>query len=129
MKKAQFRENTPDAMPLADVSAEGTTAGAPAPGVVPVNKLGVYDGPRRMGHVGPLASAPTASRFLKGKFAKLGKSPEDGRPAWVATATGPTSGRNAIHTPGAKHAAQLRTAKGSVTKQPTAPQTTARPKR
>lgn len=127
MKKAQFRENTPDTLPLADVSAAGTTAGAPAPGAVPPGKLGVYDGPRRMGHVGPLASAPTASRFLKGAPAKLGKSPEDGRPAWLAT--GPTSGRNAIHTPGAKHAAQLRTAKGSVTRNPTKPQTTARPKR
>jgi hypothetical protein len=126
MKKNQFRTSGHDLMPLADVSATGTTAGAPAPGAVPDGRLGVYDSTgQRVGYMGSKAGAPTASRFLKGARAKLGKV--DGKDAWVAT--GPTSGRNSIRTPGAKHAAQLRTAKGSVTKHPSKPQTTARPKR
>jgi len=123
MKKGQFRENTPDVMPLADVSAAGTTAGAPAPGAVPPGKLGVFNtSGQRVGHMGPKAGAPTASRFLKGAPAKLSKV--DGADAWVATK------QTQSHSPlPAKRAAQLRTAKGSVTRNPTKPQTSARPKR
>jgi hypothetical protein len=79
MKK--FRTDNRDSnLTLADVSAQGTTAGAPS---IPVNKIGVYDSAGRMrGMVGLSATSATASRFHGRLGSKLGT--KNGRPAWLA---------------------------------------------
>jgi len=88
-KAHKYRTDGRDTMPLADVSAAGTTEGAPANAIAP-NKIGVYHQGQHVGTMGLKAGEPTARRFLPpGHGAKLGKV--DGRPAWVSTA--PTSGR------------------------------------
>lgn len=53
-------------------------------GKIPDGKLGCYDAKGRLrGHVGPLASSITASRFTQTLGMTLGKGP-DGKPAWLA---------------------------------------------
>lgn len=57
----------------------------PKPGIVDKHHIPIFDHKDRMrGHVGPLATAATVSRFIGQHGAKLGK--KDGRTAWL----GPT---------------------------------------
>jgi hypothetical protein len=93
------------------------------PGQLPEGKLGVYDHKQNLrGHVGPLATAATASRFGVHN-AKLGKV--DGRDAWVGEKPNLNARPgNGVHhkrtvvdsTSRTKRAAQLAQAKGSVGK-------------
>jgi hypothetical protein len=107
--RSKFRTNTPDA------PAPFKPTKVIRPGVIPPNRLGVYDGQGRLrGQVGPKATASTAARFHGQLGSKLGKGP-DGKQAWLApNAAADTSSTNAAAK--AKLAASLRTAKGSVSK-------------
>ena len=92
------------------------------PDTLPPNKLGVFDHRgQRVGVMGRAAGLPTAARFLGHNNARLGKV--DNRDAWIANAPRKPTGADA------RHARNLKTAKGSVTDHPSAPKTTARPKR
>jgi hypothetical protein len=110
----KFRTNTHDA------PERLPTKPADKPGALPPHRIPVIVDGQRAGHVGYKASAATVKRF-GAQRAKLGT--HEGRPAWIGI-----SGRGSIK-PDAKLAAQLRTAKGSVTKNPTRPETSSRPKR
>lgn len=115
MSKSKFRvsaNDAPERLPLT-VKATG--------GELPAHRVPVLDqhGNRR-GHVSArTGSEATALRFGV-RNAKLVK--RDG-PAWQGQ-VGPTSGRGT-----AKLATQLKQAKGSATRNPTRPETSARPKR
>src|SRR5579872_5619448 len=92
------------------------------PGTPGENKIPVYDSQlRRRGHVGHLASSATVARLTGQHGSKIQKV--DGRDAWVSPEKG-DGGR-----PDARHAQNLRSAKGSVTHSPSAPAPARRPKR
>jgi hypothetical protein len=64
------------------------------PGTVPDGKFGVYDRNENLrGHVGPKATAATASRFTNNPNMKLGK--KDGRAAWLTLADTSAEGTTA----------------------------------
>jgi hypothetical protein len=121
------------------------------PGTLDEHHIPIYDHKDRMrGHVGPLATEVTVARFTGQHGSKLGK--RDGKPAWISPPPPPKpkpkflqpGAPGASGVPGAAPGAalsqssggpkqtleiSLKQAKGSVTKNPTAPKTTARPKR
>lgn len=68
-------------IPRDDAIVPQAVKDVPAPGQIPEGRIGVYRGDTLMGHVGPKATAITASRFTKRHGAKL--TTKDGRPAWV----------------------------------------------
>lgn len=96
----------------------------PKPGELPDSRIPIFDHEgRRRGHVGRLGSESTVRRFGVDN-AKLGT--KDGRPAWIG---GKPEGSARNVRSDSKHTAQLKQAKGSVTKTPSPPVTSARPKR
>jgi hypothetical protein len=116
MSKSKFRispNDAPDRLPL---TVEPTGGALPAHRVPVIDQHG-----NRRGHVSAkTGSASTALRFGV-KNAKLVQ--RDGGAGWQGE-VGPTSGHGA-----AKLAQQRRQAKGSVTRHPTKPETSAHPKR
>lgn len=57
------------------------------PGQIPKGRLGVYDRRGNLrAHVGPGATASTASRFTQHRAMKLGTGP-DGKRAWICDKT------------------------------------------
>ena len=112
------------------------------PGVVPESRIPIYDHKDRMrGHVGPKATSVTVARFTGQHGSKLGK--RDGREAWISPPPPPpkkpradpaaavVAAKTQASAKPQEHrlAIELKQAKGSVTKTPTKPETTARPKR
>jgi hypothetical protein len=85
---SKYRTDTRDSdATLADVSAEGTTQGAPAVTIPPPGRVGVYDpAGNYRGHVGPSATSSTAARFHGVLGSKLGK--KNSKPAWLAPKRG-----------------------------------------
>lgn len=111
----KFRATGHDITPLPPKKPEAK------PGTLPENRIAVYDSQgRRRGHVGKLAGPETVARFTGQHGAKLGKI--DGRDAWISP---PPKGPSHAD---ARHAQNIRQAKGSVTSTPSAPETRARPK-
>jgi len=105
----KFRTNTPDA------PAPFKPTKQIKPGKIAPNRLGVYDSQMRLrGQVGPLATSSTAARFHGELGSKIGTGP-DGKQAWLAPKTAEPN-KQAWETARARLAANLRTAKGSVTK-------------
>lgn len=111
------------------------------PGTLHEHHIPIFDheGNHR-GHVGPKATSAVVSRFIGQHGAKLGK--KDGKTAWIGPKPPPPKPPQvdptavAVAETQAKHgpqehklAIELSQAKGSVTKTPTKPQTSARPKR
>ena len=108
-----------------------------APGTLPSHHIPIYDHNGHLrGRVGPKATSVTVARFLGWQGASLGK--KDGRDAWIGqkppkppmppkpvVAPKPTPAELQNH----KLEISLKADKGSVTKTPSAPKTTARPKR
>jgi hypothetical protein len=131
---AKFRTKGPDVLPpeRKKVVDKGVDA-------LPDNRVPIYDHKGRMrGHVGHKASSATVSRFIGLHGAKLGK--KDGRDAWLgpkppapkkpkvdptAVAVAETQAKHGPQ----EHKVSIEIAKGSVSKNPTKPQTSARPKR
>jgi hypothetical protein len=109
---SKYRTHTHDVLPQ--------TAVKPKPGL-PDGAIPIFDHQgRRRGHVsGSKASEATVRRFGV-VDAKLGT--KDGKPAWVGT----EPNKQKLDS---KHLSQVRQAKGSVSKNPSPPVTTARPKR
>jgi hypothetical protein len=108
----QFRTHTRDVAP--PIVVKKTT-----PGELPDNRIGVFDHKgRRHAHVGYKASETTASRWVRDP--KLGK--KDGRPAWLGAKPARVTSNN-------KHTAQVRQARGSISENPSAPETIARPRK
>jgi len=113
----KFRTHTRDIAPEPSVKPKAK------PGELPPNRIPVLDHKgRRRGHVGYLASESTVRRF--GIDAKLGT--KDGRPAWIGST--PEGSARTVRRDG-KHDAQVKQAQGSVSKNPSPPVTSARPKR
>ena len=112
-----------------------------APGTLPKSRIPIYDYRDRMrGHVGPLATSVTVSRFIGQHGAELGK--KNGRTAWVGPKPPqkpkPTAPAQADAAPpsGAPSAEQnhtleisLKADKGSVSGGSKKPETHARPRR
>jgi hypothetical protein len=142
-KKSEFRTTGPDVLQPVNKKPEDS------PGTLHHHHIPIYDhkGQHR-GHVGPKATAATVARFTGQHGSKLVK--RDGKDAWisppppppkpeqvdptaVAVAAQNVQGKIAIaeHQSQAKHklAIELNQAKGSVTKTPSKPKTSARPKR
>lgn len=95
---------------------------ADPPGTPPKNRIPILNQHgERKGHVGHRASEATVARFgvRNAKLTTVG-----GRPAWVGRDDFGARRQAAV-----KRLHDLRAAKGSVTKHPTKPETTARPKR
>jgi hypothetical protein len=142
-KKSEFRTTGHDVLqPKRDKPED-------APGTLHPHHIPIVDHKgRHRGHVGPKATAATVARFTGQHGAKLGK--HDGKVAWisppppppkpkeadptaVAVAAQHAKGKLAVaaHQAEAKHklTIELNQAKGSATKTPSKPETSARPKR
>jgi hypothetical protein len=135
MAKSKFRTTGPDVLQPERKKAED------APGTLHPHHIPIFDHKGRMrGHVGPKATAATVARFTGQHGSKLGK--KDGKPAWISPPPPPPKPPQVDPTAVAvaqtqakakpqshKLSIELAQAKGSVTKTPSAPKTTARPKR
>lgn len=105
-----------------DIAPLPPTALPKTPGTLPDHQIAVYDSQGRMrGRVHAGATSATVARFTGRHGAKLGTV--DGRTAWISPP--PKGGGN----PDARHAQNIRQAKGSVTHSPSAPAPARRPKR
>lgn len=93
------------------------------PGELPPGRIPIIDGNTgaRRGHVGHTASEATVARFGV-RNPKLGK--RDGKLAWIGEADAFNRRRQEI-----SRAQRVKENKGSVTFKPTAPETSARPRR
>lgn len=104
-----------------DVAPSPPKAIAKTPGTLPDHQIAIYDHRGRMrGRVHAGATSATVARFTGQHGAKLGKV--DGRDAWISPAPKGQSHADA------RHAQAVRTAKGSVSSNPSPPETRARPK-
>ncbi len=112
--KSRFRVSAYDAPERLPLTVKATGGELP-PHRIPV----IVDGQRR-GHVSARTGSASTALRLGAQRARLGT--HEGKPAWIGV-----SGRGS--TGGERLAAQRRQAKGSVTRHPTPPQTSARPKR
>lgn len=141
--KTKFRTTGPDVLQPERKKPEEK------PGTLHPHHIPIFDHKgRHRGHVGPKATAATVSRFTGQHGSKL--STKDGKPAWISPPPSPpkpdhadptavavaaqnVQGKIAIaeHQSAAKHklAIELNQAKGSATKTPSKPETSARPKR
>jgi len=91
------------------------------PGTLPDHQIAIYDHRGRMrGRVHAGATSATVARFTGQHGATLGKV--NGRTAWISP---PPKGSSHAD---ARHAQNIRQARGSVTHMPSAPETRARPK-
>jgi len=113
---AKFRSHTRDINP--EVRKPDTK-----PGELSGNRIGVYDHRgRRRGFVHGHGASENVARRFGVDNAKLGT--KDGKPAWIGSKP-----ERVARVPNTKHAHQLAQAKGSVSKTPSPPVTSARPKR
>ena len=135
MAKTKFRTTGPDVLQPERKKPED------APGTLHPHHIAIIDHKgRHRGHVGPKATAATVARFTGQHGAKLGRV--DGKVAWISPPPPPppkpqvdptavaVAEKQAQAKPQAhKLSIELKQAKGSVTKTPSAPKTSARPKR
>lgn len=119
-KRAVYDHETRNAVKWVDVN-DGTPGDCPEGRIPVINRRG-----ERVAHMGHKGGASVARRLLQSnRHVELATL--HGRPAWIET-NDPVAVADQTNAR-LKHAKDLAAAKGSVTKHPTPPKTTARPKR